>query len=95
MKLTEFTSAQTVQSNPMNKTPEAVTDEGKVPRASDEWLTSHKISRSTFDKAATIGQNLQKFNPFGSEQHRKGFNIVRQACIRYFGQDKLGEYGSW
>jgi len=61
-------------------------------RSSDEWIEGGPISKPTFDKAVIVGQNLQKFNPYGSDQHRKGFGIVRQACIRFFGQDKLGAY---
>ena len=64
-------------------------------RSSDEWLTQDKISKPTFDKAVIVGQNLQKFNPYGSDEHRKGFEIVRQACIRFFGADKLGSYESF
>ncbi len=65
-------------------------------RSSDEWISGKSpISKATFDKAVIIGQSLQKFHPFGSEEHRKGYDIVRQACIRFFGEDKLGEYGSF
>lgn len=61
-------------------------------RSSDEWVIGGPISKPTFDKAVVVSQNLQKFNPYGSEQHRKGFEIVRKACIRFFGEDKLGVY---
>ena len=53
------------------------------------------IDQATFDAQVLEGQELQKRNPFGSELHRKGYEIVRQACIQFFGQDKLGEYGTW
>jgi len=53
------------------------------------------IDQSTFDQLVLKGQELQKRNPFGSELHRKGYEIVRQAVIGFFGEDKLGEYGSW
>jgi hypothetical protein len=53
------------------------------------------ISKETFDRAIQTGQNLQKSNQYGSEQHRKGFEIVREACIRFFGEDKLGEYDTF
>jgi hypothetical protein len=65
------------------------------PRSSDVWLNMGPINKDTFDKAVRIGQGLQRCNPFGSELHRKGFNIVREACIRFFGEDKLGEYDSF
>lgn len=61
-------------------------------RASDDWVKAGPIGKRTFDKAVECGQRLQKFNPYGSELHRKGFEIVRQACIRFFGKDKLGAY---
>jgi hypothetical protein len=48
------------------------------------------ISKETFDSAIQTGQNLQKSNQYGSEQHRKGFEMY-EACIRFFGEDKLGD----
>ena len=62
------------------------------PRSSDVWLNGGPINRDTFEKAVAVGQGLQKRNPYGSELHRKGYEIVRQATVRYFGEDKLGEY---
>ena len=62
------------------------------PRSSDVWLNGGPINKDTFQKAVTIGQNMQKLNPYGSTMHRKGFEIVRQANIRFFGVDNLGEY---
>ncbi len=64
-------------------------------KSSDDWISGGSIRKRTFDKAVQVGQNLQRFNPYGSELHRKGFEIVRQACIRFFGQDKLGNYESF
>ncbi len=62
------------------------------PRNSDVWLNGGPINKDAFEKAVLIGQNMQKHNPHGSDIHRKGFEIVRQANIRFFGVDNLGEY---
>lgn len=62
------------------------------PRSSDVVLNGGPINKDTFEKMVLVGQNLQKFNPFGSVTHRKGFEIVRQAYIRFFGTDNLGSY---
>ena len=62
------------------------------PRSADVLLASNIINKDTFNKMVLIGQNLQKRNPYGSAIHRKGFNIVRQANIRFFGVDNLGDY---
>ena len=64
------------------------------PRSSDVWLNGGPINRDTFEKAVAVGQGLQKRNPYGSELHRKGYEIIRHATVRYFGEDKLGEYES-
>ena len=63
-----------------------------APRSSDVLLGSSIINQDTFNKMVQIGQNMQKGNPYGSDIHRKGFNIVRDANIRYFGVDNLGDY---
>jgi hypothetical protein len=62
---------------------------------STQTVIVRSISKEAFDRAIQTGQNLQKSNQYGSEQHRKGFEIVREACIRFFGEDKLGEYDTF
>jgi len=66
-----------------------------IPRSSDVWLNGGPINRDTFDKAVRIGMEMQKRNPWGSVGHRKGFAIVREANIRFFGKDNLGDYESF
>ena len=63
-----------------------------IPRSSDVLLNNHIINEDTFNKMVLIGQNMQKKNPYGSKLHRKGFNIVREANMRFFGIDNLGNY---
>ena len=64
-------------------------------KSSDQWVLGGPIDKDAFDKAVQIGQDMQKRNPFGSELHKKGYGIVRDANIRFFGKDNLGEYGSF
>ncbi len=68
-----------------------ISNENK-PRSSDVWLNMGPINKDTFDKSILVGQSLQEHFPYGSTQHRKGFEIVRQSTIRFFGEDKVGDY---
>lgn len=42
--------------------------------------------------AVKAGQEMQKRNPYGSAQHRAGFDMIRKEAAKYNAEQFIGEY---